>query len=112
MLAQIINREGKTFTVRLVQKGTRYGLKHCLTHDKDEPMVEFYDADYDFDRDDEGNVLGQFVTRYYLKTLLDKAPGTGLCLDGGVPVWSIDARAFAAVAGILQNWSNVKGGAA
>ena len=26
-------------------EGDDYGRNHCLTHDKDEPMIEFYDMD-------------------------------------------------------------------
>lgn len=80
------------FAVVLVRKGDKYGRNNCLTHDKDEPMVEFYDADY------AGKPglwsLGQFVSRYYLKTLTAH-PIAGLCLDGGVPKWSIAAAPLA-----------------
>ena len=78
------------WTVRIVFKGDKYGLDWCLTHDEDEPMIEFYDAEYDFDIDLDGQVLGQFVSRYNAKTLLeDDRQSRGLNLDGGVPKWSI-----------------------
>lgn len=72
----------------------RYGLDDCLTHDGG-PMVEFYDATYagpDF------GPRGQFVSRYYLSTLMDRRgmPGLyaeyGLCLQGDVPEWVVSAR--------------------
>ena len=78
------------WTVRIVFKGDRYGLDWCLKHDEDEPMIEFYDAEYDFEVDLDGQVLGQFVSGYNANTLLkDERQSRGLNLDGGVPQWSI-----------------------
>jgi hypothetical protein len=78
------------FNVRVVRKGDRYGLSFCLTHDKDEPLVEFYDARYPHTE------FGQFVSRYHLSTILER-DNAGLCLDGGVPEWSVSANDMAAV---------------
>jgi len=47
----------------------------------DGDLVSFYDARY------EHKDLGQFVSKYYIKTILEG--NSGLCLDGGVPDWSI-----------------------
>jgi len=71
-----------TWAVRIVEKGDKYGLKDCLTHEGDEPLVEFYDTRY------EHTDLGQFVSRYFLETLIDGEGG--LNLQGGVPMWSIN----------------------
>lgn len=76
------------FNVRIVRTGDKYGREMCLTHEKDEPLVEFYDARYN-----------QFVSRYYASTLLESGgyPG-GLCLDGGHPdEWSVSAEGMARV---------------
>lgn len=83
---KLVNNHGVPFNVRLVEKGEKYGLDWCLTHDKDDPLVEFYDASQDKDKFTE---YGQFVTRYYLKTILDRDPqsNAGLMLDGGSPAW-------------------------
>jgi len=94
------HQTGREFRVRLVNQGDAYGLGMQLTHDEPDPLVEFYDATYDFDVSPEGEVLGQFVGRYYLSTLcgedgLSKSifnGKSGLNLDGGVDVWSIDAQ--------------------
>lgn len=83
------------FTVRLVSKGDRYGLDHCLAHDKDEPLVEFYDARYPFTE------FGQFVARYDISTILD-GDDAGINLDGGVPEWTISADDMAAVRAWLE----------
>lgn len=100
---------GKTFTMRLVRQGDRYGRAHCLTHDNARPLVEFYDSAYAFERDESGEVLGQFVSRYYADTLTrdtDFAYGKrGLCLDGGnAAVWSIDAHGMKAAIETLNDW--------
>jgi len=68
------------FNLRIVRKGDGYGLG--LTHTKDEPMVEFYDSRYPHTE------FGQFVSRYYASTLLERKHN-GLCLDGGSPGWSV-----------------------
>ena len=60
------------WAVRIVEKGDKYGLKDCLTHDGEEPLVEFFDTRY------EHTDFGQFVTRYYLCTLLDSNGGLDL----------------------------------
>lgn len=81
---------GVPFTVRLVRKGDHYGLDGCLVHDEDDPLVEFYDARYPHTE------YGQFVSRYYLSTLLDD-PVWGLDLDGGVEDWTVDGDTMSTV---------------
>lgn len=77
-----------TWALRLVQFGDNYGRNDQLVHDKAEPMVEFFDTRYSHEP------LGQFVSRYYLSTLLDREADVGLNLDGGVPSWSVSAAAM------------------
>lgn len=80
------------FAVVLVREGDKYGRDNCLTHDG-EPMVEFYDVRSAGKRG--FTKLGQFVSRYYLKTLTERPVG-GINLDGGVPEWTIAADPVAA----------------
>jgi hypothetical protein len=87
----IVKDGTKTFLVRIVREGDRYGLDNCLTH-KGESMVEFFDHDYAFDKDVQGRVLGQFVSRYYISTL--KSHRGGLNLYGSEPKWSVSALAM------------------
>lgn len=83
------------WTVRVVFEGDRYGRDMCLVHDDAEPMIEFYDADYDFDTNDDGKVLGQFVARYSADTLLEDIKTTnGIDLHGGVPKWEIEKTCY------------------
>lgn len=88
------------FTMRVVGDGDRYGRGMALTHSGSDPLVEFYDRRWDQDRDPDGLMLGQFISRYRLSTLLE--PGrdgstvfeTGITLDGGIP-WRVGPEGMA-----------------
>lgn len=92
----VVSAKNVPFVVRVVRVGDKYGRDNCLTygegeHDRaDDVLVEFYDARYPHTE------FGQFVSRYYLSTLLEDGVHCefGLCLDGGEPDWSIDADAM------------------
>jgi len=80
------------WTVRVVFRGDKYGLRRCQTHGEKYPMAEFYDSKYagkkGFDRE------GQFVSRYYASTLMGdvkKIAERGLDLQGDVPAWKVNA---------------------
>jgi hypothetical protein len=84
---------GHDFNVVLVERGDRYGLNDCLVHDRDDPMVEFYDAFHVLTE----QPFGLFVSRYNLSTLLCDPGGYGspkcggICLDGtNADVWAVD----------------------
>ena len=86
------------YGIRIIRQGDRYGRNDALTHDDPRPMVEFYDADYagqpGFD------IEGQFVSRYYVETLLaDRArlAATGLDLQGDVAKWKLTGPQMAEV---------------
>ena len=93
-----IAKNGVPFLPRRLNYGDKYGRENCLTHDKSDPLIEFYDTRYK-DSDFNG---GQFVSRYYLSTLLQHKPDTGLNLHGGVPDWKIDAQNLQNVLQSLQ----------
>ena len=89
------------FNVRVINKGDKYGLDFCLTHNEDKPLVEFYDSRYPHTE------FGQFVSRYYVDTILGKEgyhgrSEGGLCLHGGIPEWSVSAEDMATVRAFLQ----------
>jgi hypothetical protein len=98
------------WNVRIVRKGEKYGLNRCLTNDRDDPLVEFYDSRQSVENFGE---LGQFVSRYYLHTLTHSKhpPGTGLCLDGGVPAWDVDGPTYIQVWLWLKSQSEAPAGA-
>lgn len=99
-LAVIQNRNGVTFMVRIVHMNDQYGHKFALNHTKTEPMVEFYDTRYKFDR--LGDVfLGQFVSRYSLEQIRDTC---GINLQGDVPDWRIDAYAAEQLKALFVMW--------
>ena len=94
------------FNVRILRKGDKYGREFCLTHDEDKPLVEFYDSRYPHTE------YGQFVTRYYVETILGTdryGRGTGgLMLDGGVPSWTVGAKDMDTVRAYLKAETGLK----
>lgn len=81
-----INSRGIDFNVKIVRNGENYGLNNVLTHDKDDPLVEFYDSRYPHTEH------GQFVSRYYASTLLERVKNVGLDLYGGANDWKIESK--------------------
>jgi hypothetical protein len=101
----VTNGDGRAFGVRVVLQGERYGLDDCLTHGDADPTIEFYDHTY---ADAPGfGPRGQFVSRYYLRTLLDHGERYGLTLDGGVKEWHVSAanvqRALGYAQGLVES---------
>lgn len=93
------------WTVRIVFKGEHYGLDGGQLHERDEPLVEFYDTEQDKDK---FGPWGQFVARYYLDTLLEtrqKHPGYALALDLGIPRWTVSATHMA----LVERWLEMQG---
>lgn len=90
-----VESNGIQFNVRIVAPGDQYGRNDVLTNESSEEMVEFYDTRY------QHTELGQFVSRYYASTLRERE-NRGLCLDGGVPAWNLDEKAFGAVRDWLE----------
>lgn len=99
---------GRTWRIKVLNEGDKYGLNDCLTHDdKDDPIVEFYDMAHvaealvnfdagpghlsEYRAEIEG---GQFVTRYYISTLrgYHSPPSAGLDLVGYEPAWKLSGR--------------------
>jgi len=98
---------GNPFVVRMVRHGDRYGRDMCLTHTPepkyafDSPVIEFYDARYDVNKDTDGTPLGQFVSSYYLSTLHGPLrhwkTNQGVQLHGNVAAWAVDPQSLANV---------------
>ena len=100
---------GQPWTIRIVDEGDKYGRDDCLTYEKEEPVVEFYDDDNLFDKDEaSGEVLGQFVSRYYISTIADGGTG-GLDLMGYEPKWKISSLAMNSVREYLMAFANAEG---
>ena len=95
------------YNVRIVRKGDTYGREFCLTYDKDEPMVEFYDGRYPHCK------FGQFVSRYNVATILGtdgwgRGEG-GLILDGGnVNEWTVQEKDMDTVREYLRTETGIK----
>jgi hypothetical protein len=92
LVARVVNDQGRVFNVVLVRIGDRYGLNGALVNTASDVMVEFYDAYENDGRLEKGR--GQFITRYYLRTLVEAGVSSrvalrGLDLCGGVPQWKV-----------------------
>ncbi len=89
----IYNHEGTCFGVRLIRKGEKWGLNDCLTHDREDPLVEIIDLDVDRTKFPDG----QHVSYYGRSTLLERGELVGLDMLGYEPKWKLDGAAFAQV---------------
>ena len=89
--------KAEKFNVRIVSRGDKYGLNFALTHNEDMPLVEFYDSRYPHTE------YGQFVSRYYLDTIINHDEGLGLSLDAGVTAWTVPAEAMSGLIKTLKN---------
>ena len=88
-----------TFLVNIVEKGEKYGLNNCLTHEEADSLVEFYDQRHMH------TPLGQFVSRYYMSTMLEKKDqDIGLILNGSVPEWQINKEEMT----IVRDWLSIE----
>jgi hypothetical protein len=88
------------FNVRIVKVGDRYGLNDCLVN-RDRPMVEFYDTRQDPAKFGE---RGQFVSRYFVYSILEREENVGLSLLGYVPDWTVSAAGMREVIAYLRGW--------
>jgi hypothetical protein len=93
------------YNIRVVGKGEKYGRDFKLTNHEDKPLVEFYDARYPHTE------FGQFITRYYVGTILGndgfrgKGEG-GLILDGGnADSWTVSSRDMDIVRAYLKGYT-------
>jgi len=88
------------WNVRVIATGDKYGLNDCLTYDDSSPQIEFYD---DRNTNKTFGERGIFITRYYVSTFLDGyASGVRLCLNGGIPEWTVESDDYSNIV----NWVN------
>lgn len=85
------------FRVRLVMQGDRYGLNDCLVHDNTDPLVEFFDQRYERQQKTDN---GQFVSRYFLSTLIE-SKNEGILLDTGSKDWFVDPKEL----NLVKHWA-------
>ena len=93
------------FNIRIIRAGDAYGRDDCLLHNEKEPMIEFYDPRYPHTN------LGQFVSRYYLKTLLDSRMqicNNGLCLDAGIKDWRVSPAQMIEIFNTVDRARNIR----
>ena len=96
--------------VHILEKGDSYGAGDCLTWDKDELAVEFYDMNANKESFPKGQFTGG---RYYMSTLLkldeqglsleeQAANGRQLSLYGEVPEWTVNSDSLRVIAAWLE----------
>lgn len=78
----VTNPQGILFNVRILRQGEKYGLRDCLTHGDEKPVVEFYLPQYK----SEEWPRGQLASSYYVEDFLRHQGG--LCLWGDEPRWN------------------------
>lgn len=84
------------FNIRMIRPG-EYGAASSLI--AEEPMIEFYDPRYN---DERFTPYGQYVTRYYARTLADQVGAGELRLMGHVRQWTVCAAQMEAVREIAK----------
>lgn len=104
----VVRTDSGCFTIRMVRPGGKYGRYtkeegFLLFHEGPGVLVEFYDLAYG-----ESGEYGQFVTRYYLSTLMANPPVNRLVMDYGVPRWHLDAQACSQTRLYLAQWVHLE----
>lgn len=89
---------GIPFRSRIIEQGDKYGLNDCLVNRNADPIIQFFDRRFNHSEN------GQFVSSYYMATLLNQETNNGLCLQGGVPDWNISAASMDAVVSWLEEF--------
>ena len=69
------------FEVRYIPKGSRHGRTNSLV--AKEALVEFYDSR-----------TKQFISSYYVDTIMDIKGSSGLNLNSSIPSWAIPAKSL------------------
>ena len=88
-ICTIKNYAGRAFNVKLIEVGEWYGRDPSTgapCFQADELMLEFWDATYS-----SHGPMGQFVSRYYVRTMKSRDPAYDLNMDGNVPMWWVGA---------------------
>lgn len=79
---QVTNEDtGVKFNVRLLEQGEAWGADDKLRYEEEEPAIEFYDARYPH------TILGQFITRYNIRSIAEHRGE--LLLYADVKAWRI-----------------------
>lgn len=83
--------------VAVLKSGDKYGstLSSCVKED----TVMFYDSSVSWSKQE--YPFGQFISSYYLQTLLEHTGG--LSLDASIPSWCVDAKTFKEIREWLEN---------
>ena len=106
------NKNNTEFLVKVVLEGDTYGRNKCLTHDKSEPLVEFYDYGRSSNRirNPYWGEDGKLISRYFISYLLSddfKEDGSHqINLHPNIDEWFIDSEAMKPVIEWLEKTNN------
>lgn len=91
----IKSEAGIPLNVCIVDEGDYYG--NGIVHDKEDPQVIFHDSRY------KGmGEYGNYVSSYYMSTLLDRPEDVGLVLHAGLSEYTVDGKTMNEVLGYLK----------
>lgn len=90
---------GIPFRTVIIEQGDKYGLNNVLTNNNRDPIIQFFDRRFNHSEN------GQFISSYYMHTLLNHNPNNGLCLQGGVLDWNISMTGMALVVNWLEDFA-------
>ena len=93
----IDNERSQPWTIRIVEEGDKYGRDDCLTYEN------LFD-----EQASDGTMMGQFVSRYYISTIMD-GKGGGMNLMGYEPKWQIESLAMDSVRDYIQKFASSEG---
>lgn len=100
-IGKILNDNGLTFTIRLVERGDSYGRGNERKHPFNASLVEFYDPRYNDDLAPDGTILGRYVWRCYTHKLMEL---TSYSLCAPITDYRIGERGMAALKKLLTQW--------
>lgn len=97
---QLVNQDGRRFVVRLVRKREAYGAEDDLVHDRDEPLIEFFDAQNQDEESD--NPLGYFTgircrVGTFFATIFESGGEADALFNEHLPMWNIGEENIQAV---------------
>lgn len=101
----VLGIDGRSFTVRLIRAGERWGRQRAVLHQRPDPLVCFHDSSIRFADDADEARYGQFTGGgYNASTLLAHDPDARLCLHGGSSaIWTVKAGEMRKVQALLRD---------
>jgi hypothetical protein len=98
---KVTNQHGVSFMVKVVKNGEHvFSKSNRRVINKGRTLVEFYDTNKS---DPDANV--QFVSSYYVSTLISSGSKNGLCLDTGSSTWVLSETELEEVLNFIRQFN-------